>query len=239
MAIHHIFDSLVAILTIHLFAFLVVPFGQILDLTMKRSSSSGLNDVFFLGYSPLHKGYKCLEPSEGRVYISRDVVFDENVFPFALLHPNAGARLRSELTLLPDVLLNPSYSSIGDVNANDSTVQSSVPTNAVSSPVHVVEDAGENGRENGADMVASGGHFMCPPAGSSPSPGADPPAASPLTTTGSSLGSVGRSASASGAPAAAPHRVAPGSSTWTLSPSSSAPISFSPQTDPVDGGQAG
>ena len=36
----------------------------------------------FLGYSDLHKGYKCLHRQTGRIYISRDVVFDENVFPF-------------------------------------------------------------------------------------------------------------------------------------------------------------
>jgi histone deacetylase 1/2 len=34
----------------------------------------------FLGYSNLHKGFKCLDISTGRVYISRDVVFDENFF---------------------------------------------------------------------------------------------------------------------------------------------------------------
>ena len=44
----------------------------------------------FLGYSPLHKGVKCLDVTSGRVYISRDVVFDEGVFPFARLNPNAG-----------------------------------------------------------------------------------------------------------------------------------------------------
>jgi histone deacetylase 1/2 len=36
----------------------------------------------FIGYSPNHKGYKCLDRETGRVYISRDVVFDENQFPF-------------------------------------------------------------------------------------------------------------------------------------------------------------
>jgi hypothetical protein len=37
----------------------------------------------FIGYSSIHKGYKCLDMDIGRVYISRDIVFDENVFPFA------------------------------------------------------------------------------------------------------------------------------------------------------------
>jgi hypothetical protein len=55
----------------------------------------------FLGYSLLHKGVKCLDVSTGRIYISRDVVFDENIFPFASLHSNAGARLREEILLLP------------------------------------------------------------------------------------------------------------------------------------------
>jgi transposase InsO family protein len=39
----------------------------------------------FISYSSLHKGYKCLDPDSSRVYISRDVIFDEHVFPFAHL----------------------------------------------------------------------------------------------------------------------------------------------------------
>jgi hypothetical protein len=86
----------------------------------------------FLGYSHQHKGYKCLEPAAGCVYISIDVVFDEHLFPFASLHPNAGAQLRAEIALLPDSLLNPtdkSSSSLGESHVPDHVVGSSLPTN--------------------------------------------------------------------------------------------------------------
>jgi hypothetical protein len=54
----------------------------------------------------MHKGVKCLDISTGRVYISRDVVFDEDVFPFKELHPNAGALLRRDILLLDSSLHN-------------------------------------------------------------------------------------------------------------------------------------
>jgi hypothetical protein len=41
----------------------------------------------FLGYSSSHKGYKCIDVTIGWVYVSWDVVFDENIFPFSQLHP--------------------------------------------------------------------------------------------------------------------------------------------------------
>jgi hypothetical protein len=67
----------------------------------------------FLGYSNMHKGFKCLDTRTSRIYISRDVVFYEDLFSFSKLHDNAGARLTSEILLLPPTLL-PSNS--GDVN---------------------------------------------------------------------------------------------------------------------------
>jgi hypothetical protein len=58
----------------------------------------------FLGYSNMHKGFKCLDTRTGRIYISRDVVFDEDLFPFSKLHDNAGARLTSKILLPPTLL---------------------------------------------------------------------------------------------------------------------------------------
>lgn len=50
----------------------------------------------FLVYSSSHKGYKCMDPS-GRVFISKDVVFNELRFPFPELFPTS----QSELSLVP------------------------------------------------------------------------------------------------------------------------------------------
>jgi hypothetical protein len=49
----------------------------------------------------MHKGFKCLDISTGRIYISLDVIFDESVFPFASLNSNAGACYTSDVLLIP------------------------------------------------------------------------------------------------------------------------------------------
>jgi hypothetical protein len=88
-----------------------------------------------LGYNNQHKGYKCLEPSSYRVYISHDVIFDETVFPFSTLHPNTVAHLQAEILLLHPRLCNahegerveePNVS-----NATDTMVESFVDTCAL------------------------------------------------------------------------------------------------------------
>lgn len=40
----------------------------------------------FLGYRPSHKGYECLDCTSRRIYISHDVVFNKNIFPYATPH---------------------------------------------------------------------------------------------------------------------------------------------------------
>lgn len=37
----------------------------------------------FVGYSLQHKGYRCLDPSTSRVYISKHVIFEELMFTLA------------------------------------------------------------------------------------------------------------------------------------------------------------
>jgi hypothetical protein len=93
--------------------------------------------------SNLHKGFKCLDVSTGRIYISRDVVFDEDIFPFLKLHPNAGARLRSEVQLLPSHLAPPAnsgYEYVVDPPANGPNVNQNPRENYVTQGIKAVAD---------------------------------------------------------------------------------------------------
>ena len=75
--------------------------GQTCDHTISTNFNTTPLDVFFLGYTNKHKGFKCLNAFKGRIYISRDVIFDESIFPFASLHLTAGARYHFEVLLIP------------------------------------------------------------------------------------------------------------------------------------------
>jgi hypothetical protein len=101
----------------------------------------------FLGYSPLHEGVKCLDVSQGRVYISRDVVFDENVFPFVSLHPNAIALLRKEILLLPSS--SSSHESAHNIDGHMPCVVS------ITDVLQVSELPEENSRENNEETSSN------------------------------------------------------------------------------------
>lgn len=114
--------------------------------------------------------------SEGRIYISRDVVFDENVYPFANLHPNASARLRAEILLLPSTLLNPS-SDDGDDNVLDPNGNGSLRTNRVHEHAGSMENSVENDLNPGSnthDFMRQGNFLFL--AGTGAEHGDDPPA---------------------------------------------------------------
>lgn len=49
----------------------------------------------FIDYSPIHKGFRCLYPKTNRVYISRHVIFYEDVFPFNSLALTSGEENKS------------------------------------------------------------------------------------------------------------------------------------------------
>jgi hypothetical protein len=103
----------------------------------------------------MHKGVK----SYGRVYISRDVVFDETVFPFASLHSNAGARLRQEILLLPESLQNsPVLSQEGAQHCTDITPNVFV-IHGVASALQEEQNACENLVENRPETRPNGANL--------------------------------------------------------------------------------
>jgi hypothetical protein len=122
----------------------------------------------------MHKGFKCLDVSAGRIYISRDVVFDEKSFPFSELHANAGARLRSEIALFPSTLFDLS------MPFGSTTVPT---TDAINSSTNPMPDSDQNPEETPAaepvfHAVVQG--ETCTQIGEDrPAPGAAPTSASP------------------------------------------------------------
>jgi hypothetical protein len=100
----------------------------------------------FLGYSPIHKGVKCLDTSTGHVYISHDVVLDENIFPFHSFHPNTGSRLRKEILLLPSIAYDH-----GGVHTNDDHM----PVIPITTHSHATIDEGNTNGDNGEENTSS------------------------------------------------------------------------------------
>lgn len=60
----------------------------------------------FIGYSNLHKGYRCLHRSTRCILISRDVIFDENVYPFSQANSSISHKFHQNVVLLPVPLMS-------------------------------------------------------------------------------------------------------------------------------------
>jgi hypothetical protein len=84
----------------------------------------------FLGYSSHHKGYKCYHHEFGRMYISWDVVFHEDVFPF----------LQTSSKSVQSPSYSPTYSSfslpINNISVSVPTLPSPSSLNTNSSNTH-------------------------------------------------------------------------------------------------------
>lgn len=68
-------------------------FPTLRDYAANKFDPKSLQCVF-IGYNEKYKGYRCLFPPTGRVYISRHVIFDETIFLFTTLYlslPQSGA----------------------------------------------------------------------------------------------------------------------------------------------------
>jgi hypothetical protein len=115
-----------------------VPAGPTSGHIINTNSSFIPKNVSSLVIVICTKVFKCLDAATGCIYISRDVVFDEEIFPFTKLHSNAGAKLQAEILLLPPSLI-PSKSSgdgcivepvVNDFTANDSSAATNLPQNS-------------------------------------------------------------------------------------------------------------
>lgn len=112
------------------------------------------------------QGYKCLQISSGCVYISRDVVFDKNVFPFSKQPSSSPPNYTKPFTLLPLVSNSPSPNSESDQHGVDIDLSVAVsPLPSMSSSVSSAgsggdsgDDDGDSGDSGGADHTESASH---------------------------------------------------------------------------------
>lgn len=162
----------------------------------------------------MHKRFKCLDISTGPIYTSRYMVFAEEFFLFADLHPNVGVHHRKEIVLLPShllnpggvtcidpIIINPTNDSLRSSGFQDQSAEDGTQNDEVN---HVVE---ESQPHTGAEDLGGAGFEDDPPTDQAPIPEGDPPApsaamATVLTSPNATCGGI--SHAPAGQPASAP-----------------------------------
>ncbi|PKU77029.1 Retrovirus-related Pol polyprotein from transposon TNT 1-94 [Dendrobium catenatum] len=81
----------------------------------------------FIGYAPLQKGYRCLDTQNNKVYTSRHVIFNEQIFPFKN-HITPNSSTPNPLPYIPPLLLVPT-------NCLPRNINSHTPTTAKPTPI--------------------------------------------------------------------------------------------------------
>jgi len=89
-------------------------------------------ECVFLGYSQNHKGYKCLHLESDRMYISRDVIFHEDRFPFSKVSPISESPSVPPPIVLPPSLFPPPSTTI--CPSASPPILSSSPSHSLSTP---------------------------------------------------------------------------------------------------------
>ena len=83
----------------------------------------------FIGYSVGHRGYKCLDVSIGKIFVSCNVVFDRSLYPYTIPESIEPTPKLAPTVLPPNLNLSPSSSSVSE----STSVQFAAPN-----PLHMV-----------------------------------------------------------------------------------------------------